>query len=53
MENNQKEKEKHGIGLKSVKKIVESYEGTMETKIHNNMFCVNLVLYMMQAEDRV
>ena len=48
-----KEKEKHGIGLKSVKKIVESYEGTMETKIHNNMFCVNLVLYMMQAEDRV
>jgi sensor histidine kinase regulating citrate/malate metabolism len=48
-----KEKEQHGIGLKNVRKIVELYDGTMETKVDNNMFCVNLVLYMMQSENEV
>ena len=42
-----KEKGQHGIGLKNVRKIVELYDGIMETKVHKNIFCVNLVLYMM------
>lgn len=48
-----KEKEQHGIGLKNVRKIVELYDGTMETKIDNNKFCVNLILFMMQTENKV
>lgn len=41
-----REKEKHGIGLKSVKKIVEAYDGTMEVKTENDIFSVILLLYM-------
>ena len=41
-----KEKEGHGIGLKSVEKIVEAYHGTMEITSQNDLFCVNLILYM-------
>ena len=41
-----KDKGQHGIGLKSVKKIVESYNGTMNISIQKEMFCVTLVLYM-------
>lgn len=47
------EKEQHGIGLKNVKKIVELYDGMMETKVHNNIFCINLVLYMMKIKNEV
>lgn len=46
-----KEKEQHGIGLKNVRKIVELYDGIMETKVHDSIFCVNLILYMMKIED--
>lgn len=48
-----KEKGQHGIGLKNVRKIVELYDGIMETEIYNNIFCVNLVLYMRQTENKV
>ena len=41
-----KAKEQHGIGLKSVRKIVETYNGTMEVTPQNELFCVNLILYM-------
>lgn len=41
-----KEKERHGIGLKSVEKIVETYNGTMEVTPQGDLFCVNLILYM-------
>lgn len=41
-----KEKARHGIGLKSVKKIVDAHNGTMEITTENDIFCVNLILYM-------
>lgn len=44
-----KEKEQHGFGLKSVEKIVEAYNGTMEVTPQKDVFCVNLILYMPEA----
>lgn len=41
-----KEKEDHGIGLYSVRKIVEKYNGIMEFSLKENLFCVKLMLYM-------
>lgn len=41
-----REKDQHGIGLKSVEKIVEAYNGTMEAVPQNDLFCVNVILYM-------
>lgn len=41
-----REKEQHGIGLKSVEKIVEAYNGTMEVVLQDDIFCVNVILYM-------
>lgn len=46
-----KAKEQHGIGLKSVRKIVEAYNGTMEVTPRNDIFCVNLILYMSEVEN--
>lgn len=42
--------ERHGIGLKNVKKIVEKYNGTMTISTQNDIFCVNLILYMAKTE---
>ncbi|MDE5747283.1 MAG: GHKL domain-containing protein [Acetatifactor sp.] len=39
-------KEQHGIGLKNVRKIVESYNGVMEEETKGDVFCVKLILYM-------
>ncbi len=41
-----KNNEYHGFGLKSVKNIVEAYGGIMEVTQRNNIFCVNLILYI-------
>ena len=46
-----KAKGQHGIGLKSVRKIVETYNGTMEVTSQNELFCVNLILYMSKVEN--
>ena len=35
----------HGIGLKSVKNIVESYNGSMEIETHNQFFKVSILMY--------
>lgn len=48
-----KSKEQHGIGLESVRKIVEAYSGTMEVIPQNELFCVNLILYMSKVENGV
>lgn len=48
-----KAKEQHGIGLKSVRKIVETYNGTMEVTPQNEIFCVNLILYMSKVENGI
>lgn len=42
-------KEEHGIGLKSVQKIVEKYNGVIQISAEKR-FCVNLILYMPEAE---
>ena len=39
-------KDQHGIGLKNVRKIVEKYNGTMDVTTKDDIFCVNLILYM-------
>ena len=44
------EKEQHGIGLKNVKKIVESYQGNMEIQTNGDIFSVKLILYMSEME---
>lgn len=44
-----KEKERHGIGLESVEKIVEAYNGTMEITPGEELFSVRLVLYMPES----
>lgn len=41
-----KESESHGIGLKSVKRMVEKYHGDMSIKIQDTHFCVKLILYI-------
>lgn len=46
-----KAKGQHGIGLKSVRKIVEAYNGTMEVTTQDGLFCVNLILYMSKVEN--
>lgn len=46
-------KEQHGIGLKNVKKIVEKYNGAMNVSTQEDIFCVNLILYMSRMENRI
>ncbi len=46
-------KQQHGIGLKSVRKIVEAYNGTMEAAPQNDIFRVNLILYMSKVENEI
>lgn len=48
-----KAKEKHGIGLKSVRKIVEMYNGTMDVTPQNDIFCIKLILYMLRLENGI
>lgn len=40
------EEKKHGIGLQSVRKIVEENNGTIEIEEVDNLFCVKLMMYM-------
>lgn len=40
------DKKNHGIGLKSVKEVVEKYNGTIEIKTDNNIFTITVVLYV-------
>lgn len=46
-----KRKEQHGVGLKNVKKIVESYNGNMKIETENDIFRVKLILYMSKIEN--
>lgn len=40
-----KETERHGVGLESVKRIVEKYDGDIAYQIEENMFCVKITMY--------
>lgn len=46
-------KESHGIGLKSVKEIVEKHNGIMEITSEDNIFCVSLIMYMLKFENDI
>ena len=46
-------KGQHGIGLKNVKKIVESYNGNMNITMEGDIFSVKLILYMSRIENAV
>ena len=46
-------KEQHGIGLKNVKKIVESYNGNMDIQTSGGIFSVKLILYMSRIENEI
>ncbi len=48
-----KRKEQHGIGLKSVKKIAESYNGNMDIQTKGDIFSVKLMLYMSRVENAI
>ena len=50
-ETTKREKERHGSGLKNVKKIVEAYHGIILTEVHDKLFCVKMALYMMDVES--
>lgn len=36
----------HGIGINSMKKIVEKYHGFFDVKSENNEFCLKIILYL-------
>lgn len=38
------EKDNHGFGIKSVKEVAESYDGSVEFFEENNMFCVHIMI---------
>lgn len=44
------DKEMHGIGLQNVKKVVESYHGTLQINDENKMFDVRIMLYVISKE---
>lgn len=46
-----RDKEKHGIGLKNVKKIIESHHGSMEIETNENIFCVRASIYISKIEN--
>lgn len=41
-----KNKEEHGFGIKTIREIVEKYEGLIDFSEELGKFCVNLVLYV-------
>lgn len=41
----------HGVGLKNVRKIVKKYNGTLNIEYSDNLFCVEIMLYMSEVMD--
>lgn len=39
-----KNKDKHGMGLKSIKLAIEKYDGEMDTVFENNKFTLSILL---------
>ena len=48
-----KGKEQHGIGLKNVKTIAESYNGNVDIQTKGDIFSVKLILYMSRIENTI
>lgn len=40
--------ENHGIGLKNIKAAVEKYNGYIEINHHNNIFCVDIIMFVQE-----
>lgn len=40
-----KNKEEHGIGLANVQKIADKYKGTLKISTHDDVFCVDVILF--------
>ena len=40
------DKEKHGMGIKQVEKIIEKYDGSLATEIQEDIFATNVILYI-------
>lgn len=45
-----KDRERHGFGLKSVRKIVEKYHGVMEINPDGKCFCVKIIVYLPEKD---
>lgn len=43
--------EGHGFGLRSVRKIVEKYNGILEINPHQKYFCVKIILYLPKIDS--
>lgn len=48
-----KDRENHGIGLASIGKIVEKYNGVMEIEHENHRFVVEIILYVKSDEEDI
>ena len=45
LQTTKKEKQGHGIGLESVREVVERYDGIIQIDCKDNMFVVTAILY--------
>lgn len=39
------DRKNHGYGIKNMKSVVKKYNGIMETKVNNEVFCLDAILY--------
>lgn len=46
-----KDEEQHGYGLENVRKIVETYNGTLDINYDSNRFEVNVMLYTLKLQN--
>lgn len=46
LQSRKKEKQKHGIGMENIKEIVDKYDGKIDIDYTNDMFKVDIVLYV-------
>lgn len=40
------DKENHGFGLQSIRKVIQKYDGTLDIDYSNNLFSITLLLYL-------
>ena len=45
LQTTKKDKDNHGIGLRSVEAVIKKYDGIMDIDYDNSNFCVSILLY--------